>query len=114
MIPWLIISIAVLLVLGVVLAVLAYKSKGKKHEPDYYTFFVMGIICLPLGIALDNYGIFGLGAVFMIVGLAHKDKWKRNHTKWKDMSPEEKNVKLAIMAILGVLVLLTLLLYLLR
>ena len=75
-IPWLLLSILVLVVLlGVVFLM---KRKGKKMETDYYTFFIFGIIWLPMGIATKNSAFTLLGIVFLLIGLANKDKWKKN------------------------------------
>lgn len=43
----------------------------------YRVFFTLGIVWLPIGIATDNPGLLGLGAVFLIAGLANRSKWKK-------------------------------------
>lgn len=79
-------AIAVIIILvGVILATLLSKIKkqGKPQEINYYTFLVLGISFLPLGIIFSTtinpgfLGITGLGLVYMIIGLANKNKWKK-------------------------------------
>ncbi|PIR97646.1 MAG: hypothetical protein COT91_00270 [Candidatus Doudnabacteria bacterium CG10_big_fil_rev_8_21_14_0_10_41_10] len=96
--------LGVIILAGVVAAVLALKQK-EKREPDYYTFFVMGLIWTPVGLLLENmYAFTVMGVVFLIVGLANKDKWKNRRT-WKDLTPTEKKFKYGAIIILGILVL---------
>ena len=59
------------------------KIEGTYKEPDYRAFFIMGISFLPLGIVLSFIignpgfiGFTGLGAFYIVFGLANKDKWK--------------------------------------
>ena len=81
--------IAVLLVisilLGIITTIIAWKKKkeGTYEEPDYRAFYVLGICFLPMGfilmVVVDNpgfVGISGLGAVYMAISLANRDKWK--------------------------------------
>ena len=74
------------LVLGIIVLFIAIKKKkeGKYPEPDYRAFFIFGACFLPVGIPLwiatNNpglLGISGLGAIYKIIGLAHRDKWKK-------------------------------------
>ena len=106
--PYIVIGIIVLATLGLVFAV--YRSKTGQVKPDYRTMFIMGVIWLPLGFALDNAGFWGMGIVFMIAGLANKDKWKEEQ-KWADMTTEERKTKLILVIGLGVLVLVGLVAY---
>lgn len=110
-IPWIMISILIVLVLLGVIAILA--TRKKKTKPDYYTFFIMGIIWLAIGIPLDNWGLTAMGFIFAIVGLVHKDKWKENRQTWDKLDSTEKKIKIVIIAILGLLVLAGLVVYLL-
>ena len=57
----------------------------KVIEPNYEVFFILGIFFLPMGIVLmitiDNpafIGITGMGLIYMVIGLANRDKWKKN------------------------------------
>jgi len=86
-----------------VLLVVAFLfNKGKKHEPDYYTFFILGITWLPLGLVFGNNVFFIMGLVFMALGLANKDKWKKK-PKWKDLSEKERKFRITFIIVLGLL-----------
>ena len=57
----------------------------KVIEPNYQVFFILGICFLTMGIVLmitrDNpafIGITGMGLIYMVIGLANRDKWKKN------------------------------------
>ncbi|MBW3015589.1 hypothetical protein KY330_04145 [Candidatus Woesearchaeota archaeon] len=104
-----------ILILFLVIALLIYKfSKLKKHEPDYYAFFILGICWFPLGFALNNHAFTIMGLVFMVLGLANRDKWKKNKpVKWKDMKKNERIIYSLIVALLGILVLAGLVMFLL-
>lgn len=59
-------------------------KNGYRGEVNYRAFFIIGITFLPAGVALSasmhNPGVFGmsgLGAAFMAIVLANKDKWKK-------------------------------------
>jgi formate hydrogenlyase subunit 3/multisubunit Na+/H+ antiporter MnhD subunit len=112
-IPWIIISIGVLIVLLAVIAILISRKKDKKHEPDYYSFFIMGVIWTMFGIIFfkDMFYFLGIGIVFMILGLSNKNKWKQNHKTWKQLSDKEQKLKIIVMLVLGILVLLGLIVY---
>jgi vacuolar-type H+-ATPase subunit I/STV1 len=91
---------AIALALGI--WTLIYYRK-RKYEPDYYTFFIIGLVWLPLGIATGNSTFWILGAVFFIIGLANKDKWKKKKA-WNKLSEKEK--KLILLSIfIGLLLL---------
>jgi len=104
---YLIISIIVgIAVLAMLIAVVVVKrNRGEKIEPDYRVFFILGITWLPIGIATDNPGLWGMGAVFMAVGLANRSKWKEE-LKWSELDPEKRRAKILI--IVGLTVLLAL------
>ena len=40
----------------------------------------------------------------MGIGIANKDKWKKNHLRWDQLSKEQKQLKMWIIIILGILV----------
>lgn len=80
------ISIAmIILLIGVVVSIYVYKKrkKGEMREPNYQAFFTMGISFLALGIILSAavgpafIGFFGLGIIYMVIGLANRDKWEK-------------------------------------
>ena len=108
--PWILIAILVLLiVLGIIVAIATF-SKKKKHKPDYYTFFVIGIIWTVFGLVPGNQFFFILGLVFMALGLAHKKEWKKNRQSWKKMTKKQRIVIQVLLA-LGVILLAALVLY---
>jgi uncharacterized membrane protein len=108
---WVILSVLILLVLLGVVAV-AFAKKGKKKSTDYYAFYVMGITWLPFGIILmvttegsvGNF-FFILGLVYLAIGLAHKDEWKKNHRTWKQLKKEERRLRVIAFIVLGLLLL---------
>jgi len=115
MIPWIILSVLVLLALFGLIAIWVVK-KGGKQPTDYYALFIMGITWLPIGIfmsfmdgdsSLGNIFII-LGAVYLGIGLAHKKDWKKNH---KVLGDKEKKFKRVILIVLGLLFLLGLVVF---
>lgn len=84
-----IIMICILLIIICTLIFIIFLTRKKmneepKKEIDYKAFYIMGISFLPLGIILtvtvDNPGFIGftgLGACYIAIGLANKDKWKK-------------------------------------
>ena len=92
-------------VLGIVFAIVAYKRRGEfRSEPDYRAFFILGITFLPIGIATENPGLWGMGAVFMILGAVNRDKW-RDTPKLSEMDPERRRFKLIVIGLLTLLLL---------
>jgi len=97
-------------ILGLIFAAVAfYRRKELKGTSDYRAFFILGISFLPIGIATDNPGLWGMGAVFLILGLANRDKWK-DQPKWSELEPERRRIKFIIIGLLT-LALLTLLVF---
>lgn len=102
----LIIGVGILTVLLALIAIYILKKKtGQKVEPDYRAFFILGISFLPVGIATDNPGLWGMGVIFLILGLANRDKWKAE-PKWSELGPEKRRNVFFI--ILGLVMLLAL------
>ena len=97
--------IGILVILGLVVSLLAVKSK-KKMKPDYYAMFIIGLFWLPFGIIMmftDNSVssvFFILGIVYFITGLLHKDEWKKNHKTWKGLTDRQKQLKIFIIVLL--------------
>lgn len=83
----LVIAIVVTLLLVVVLR--KRKKEGKAGETDYRAFFIMGLAFLPTGFAMMlvyfladipfeiGLPLFALGLIYLIIGLANRDKWKK-------------------------------------
>ena len=102
----LIIGVGILTVLIVVIATYIMNKQGEQRKkPDYRVFFILGISLLPVGIATDNPGLWGMGAIFLILGLANRSKWKAE-PKWSELGPEKR--KTIFLIILGLTVLLVL------
>jgi len=89
---WILISVAVVIVLLGVLAIFFIKSKEGKHKVDYYSLFLIGIIWVAVGIPLNNSALWIIGIVLFIIGLANKDKWKKNKMDWKKITKRQKNI----------------------
>ena len=84
-----------LLLLGIVVTLLLVavlrrrKRGGKAGETDFRGFFIMGIVFLPTGFAMMmvyflvelpfeiGLPLFALGLVYLLIGLANRDKWKK-------------------------------------
>jgi uncharacterized membrane protein len=62
-----IIVLTVLIVLLFVFFVVRSRSgdSEKRHVPNYKALFILGITFIPIGIATDNAGLWGMGIVFM-------------------------------------------------
>jgi hypothetical protein len=83
----------IFLVLAIVgaLVLVFVKMKKKKEDPvpqvNYQVFFSMGIVFTALGVvftAAINPGFFGfiaLGLIYMIIGLANRDKWSKKENE---------------------------------
>lgn len=70
-------------IVGIVLYVRSKKKDEMKQEPDYRVFYYLGFVWLPIGVVFMitvnvAMGIvfMGLGASYIAIGLANKDKWK--------------------------------------
>jgi len=92
--PFILITIFLLILIGLIFSIYAFKVQKKHHRrADYYNFFMMGIIWLGAGIPLKMYPLSAMGLIFMILGLSHKKDWKKNHLDWTDLSDEEKKMR---------------------
>lgn len=89
---WILIFVAVAIVLLGVLAIFFIKSKEGKHKVDYYSLFLIGLIWVAVGIPLKNSALWIVGVVFFIIGLANKEKWKKNRTDWKKVTKRQKKI----------------------
>ncbi|MFH1473373.1 MAG: hypothetical protein ABIE55_00610 [Candidatus Aenigmatarchaeota archaeon] len=73
----------ILVLVGIFAAVVGWKKRkeGKYEETNYKTFFVLGVSLAPLGIVFSAvigpsfFGIAALGVIYMLIGIANKDKW---------------------------------------
>ncbi|MFC1682085.1 hypothetical protein ACFL0X_00535 [Nanoarchaeota archaeon] len=103
---WISLAIGILIILLGIVFFLSYKYRGKKHETDYYSFFVMGIVWLPFGIimiAMKNsigHIFFILGLVYLAIGLVNKDKWKSRKEILSHLTEKQKQIRYIIFGIL--------------
>ena len=85
---WILISIvivAIFVLIGIVLTLVVYKKKkeGKIEETNYQIFFILGICLFPVGLVflingnIAFIGLVGMGLIYLIIGLANRDKWKK-------------------------------------
>jgi hypothetical protein len=110
---WILISIVgLLLILGAVV-LLAWKKRERKHETDYYAFFVMGLLWMVVGgvfMLFQDFefnGLFAIGLIFFIMGLSNRDKWKK-----RKLAPGQEKMKIALTLVMSVSVVLGLVAYL--
>jgi hypothetical protein len=69
--------------LAIGLLVLKKRRSGDQKAVNYRAFFVIGITFLPAGVALSAstgnsgfFGMSGMGAAFLAIGLMNREKWK--------------------------------------
>jgi LPXTG-motif cell wall-anchored protein len=85
-----------LLLIGIVVTLLTAlvlrkrKRERKAEETDYRAFFIIGAAFLPTGFAMMmvyffaelpfevGLPLFALGLIYLIIGLANRDKWNKN------------------------------------
>jgi hypothetical protein len=58
-------------------------KRGKKRAADYFSFFIVGIIWVALGIPIGNYPLTALGAAAVVISVAMRNRWRRNLHDWK-------------------------------
>ena len=107
MIPWILVSIALVAIILAILGILFIKKKGWKRGVDYRNYFNMGIVWLPLGVVF--YIIFEniVGLWFLLMGLAYLAIGLKNRDKWgkpQKVSPKSQKM-LMISVLIGVIVL---------
>jgi uncharacterized membrane protein len=99
--PWIIFLMFVLMIIfGVIVAYLFSKNKSGQREPDYYAFFIMGLIWFIAGLIVNNTPLWIIGLLFLLIGLFNHKKWRQNEFKWKDLSRREKRLRIWIFAFL--------------
>ena len=110
---WLLISIGIVLI-GLLLFFLLKGKKGKKPEKgkkqsiDYYSLFIISVIWLAAGIALDSFLFITLGLLGTLISIENKEQW---HHKQKKLSRKQEKTKIIILIVLLVAFLLALMLY---
>ena len=82
---------AILIAVGIVLAIIIWKGKKEGRYQEYYirffvigtTAFAMGVILLIVSFITDlfrDYGLFltAAGAILLIIGLVIRNTWEKN------------------------------------
>jgi len=84
--------VAIAVVIGLIVAAVAYKRRNTPKETDYRTFFFIGLSWMVISIVFGAIGhfllegidavflespLFIIGLVFFIIGISNKDKWKK-------------------------------------
>ena len=96
------VAVIALIILGIavvtgILAALMVRKRKREGKPqvDYRTFFILGVTWVPFSIVLMivsfilqipfyiGFPLFALGLIYLILGLANRDKWKQNKAKSK-------------------------------
>jgi len=78
-----ILVITLLVLIATIFIVKKRKKEESNKESDYRAFFIMGISFLPLGIIFTVtispafIGFIGMGIIYIAIGLANRDKWKK-------------------------------------
>jgi len=77
----------------VVVGILATReAKRNPQPPDYYAYYIFGIIFTGAGVTfmvtLETPAFMILGLVFLAIGLANKDKWDTE--KWESRKKSKK------------------------
>lgn len=104
-----IIPIAIITVFLIVsLIFYKYRNKNVKKDIkntliDYKTIFIMGIIWIPVGVVLKNWGLIGFGFVLLSFSMVNKSKW--NNDKDKEVK-EISKLKIFISLSIGIIMLL--------
>jgi cell division protein FtsW (lipid II flippase) len=102
--PWIIFLMFVLMIIfGVIVAYLFSKNKKGQRTPDYYAFFIMGLIWFIAGLIINNTPLWIIGLLFLLIGLLNHGKWRQNEFKWKNLSKGEKRLRIWIMVFLLVI-----------
>ena len=101
---WIIVSIVALLVLLGFISWFMIKHRKRNCPPDYYAFFLIGLVWVPIGFSLDNYFMSALGFVLMIVGLMHRDAWKKSRHCWEKVDSKSKRLLAGMLALLSAFV----------
>lgn len=113
--PFITLSILIGIALLAILAIFIFKYKKIDHqEPNYYTLFILGIIFTGAGAAMFTTlgpaggGLFILGIIYLIIGLANKHKWKPEQIP-KQLDKNTRNLVIILVALILLAIILALL-----
>jgi hypothetical protein len=81
---WAEVAAALLILLGIlaVLVVVKRRREGRQVKINYYLFYILGIVFIPLGLVLMYgidfafIGLVVLGVIYVAIGLAHRRQWR--------------------------------------
>ena len=88
-VAWIILAIVAILAIVTVFVVVKRRKEGRLEETNYRVFFVTGAAMTPIGLIFlavsyfRDYSFFTafpilvIGVVYLAIGLANRDKWKR-------------------------------------
>ena len=93
----------IILILIMVLVFVLYVVRKSRMAPDYFGYYITGFVWVIAGMPFRNYWLSGIGFLFMIIGLLHQDKWKKNRVSWSKLSEKEKSKRIKLMALLAAL-----------
>ena len=101
---WMLIGAFILL-----LAIIVILVRKKYPRPtDYFSFFAIGVFWAIAGIFLfifnQDYTFFVIEFLLATFGFVHKDKWKKNRVKWKNLKRLEKIVQIILVIFLAVII----------
>ena len=106
---WILISIAILLIILLIIGVII--NRKENIIPDYHTFFWIGLLWIAIGLPLGSKPIWIIGLIFMIIGLAHQEQWKKQKVKGHELSKKQKEFKKLVIINLTILLLISIALY---
>lgn len=100
----LLLMIAIGLILLTLLVMMLVIKRKYKLQSDYRSFFIIGIVWLPIGIVMKNYAFIAMGTAFLISGLVNHKKWRQKQ-QWSELPAPVRRMKIVIIVFLGVLLL---------
>jgi ABC-type sugar transport system permease subunit len=89
--------VVVMIIFGVIIAYLFSRNKKGQKTPDYYAFFIMGLIWFIAGLIFRNSPLGITGAIFILLALFNIKEWKQNEVKWHQLSKFEKRLRIWVL-----------------
>ncbi|MFO8062217.1 MAG: hypothetical protein R6U31_04760 [bacterium] len=94
-----------------VLVVFLALNKRYENRKDFLGFFIMGIVWIISGLLFNMWGFTAGGLILAIIGVVNIKKWKKHKDQWAGLSRKDRQIKIALMTVLGLLVLASIILY---
>lgn len=85
------VTIALLLV-----SVFVLKSSDGKRKIDYRTLFILGVVWIPIGLAIGNHIVWIIGLALLTIGLMKKDKWEKQKPL-SELDTSERKLRVALL-----------------